>query len=200
MVSQVNSDDGTTSTASANAGTNFAAPTSITTQSYATTVSYTPFLGVAQTNGSNGEQLSLAYDTYGRPLTGTSPYTTSGTPTVTYSYSGSGILPAWQQKTGPDGITTTTLDGFGHTIRAARGDSSSVQSYTDTVYAPCACSPLGKIQKVSQPYAPGGTPAWTTYTYDGMGRTLSTVQPDGASTTTYAYAGSQTKVTSSLTA
>jgi RHS repeat-associated protein len=49
---------------------------------------------------------------------------------------------------------------------------------------------------VSQPYASGGSPsAWTVYTYDGLGRTIKTVQPDGASTTTYAYSGNQTTVT-----
>src|SRR6266576_3713092 len=36
---------------------------------------------------------------------------------------------------------------------------------------------------------------WTVYTYDGIGRTLSVKQPDGASTTTYAYAGNQITVT-----
>jgi len=35
---------------------------------------------------------------------------------------------------------------------------------------------------------PGGTPVWTVYTYDGLGRAVSIQQPDGASTTTYAYA------------
>ena len=70
------------------------------------------------------------------------------------------------------------------------------QSAVDTVYAPCACSPLGKIQKVSAPYAVGGSPtAWTVYTYDGIGRTLTTQLPDGASTTTYSYSGNQTTVT-----
>jgi RHS repeat-associated protein len=103
-----------------------------------------------------------------------------------------------QTKAGPDGVTITTLDGLGRTIRVQRGDSATVDattSYTDTVYAPCACSPLGKVQKVSQPYAPGGTPVWTVYSYDGIGRTLSLVQADGASTTTYSYSGNQTTVT-----
>jgi RHS repeat-associated protein len=77
-----------------------------------------------------------------------------------------------------------------------RGTSArAIQSVVDTVYAPCACSPLGKLKKVSQPYAPGGTVYWTTYTYDAIGRTLSVQQPDGASTTTYSYSGNQTTVT-----
>ena len=50
-------------------------------------------------------------------------------------------------------------------------------------------------QKTSQPYASGDTVYWTTYTYDGIGRTLSVQQPDGASTTTYSYSGNQTTVT-----
>jgi uncharacterized protein RhaS with RHS repeats len=45
------------------------------------------------------------------------------------------------------------------------------------------------------PYAAGGTPpVWTTYTYDGLGRTLTSQLPDGASTTHYTYAGNQTTV------
>ena len=45
---------------------------------------------------------------------------------------------------------------------------------------------MGKLSQVSQPYAPGGTPAYTTYAYDGMGRTLSVTLPDG-SVTRYSY-------------
>jgi YD repeat-containing protein len=45
------------------------------------------------------------------------------------------------------------------------------------------------------PYASGGTPVYTVYTYDGLGRTVSTVKPDGASTTTSAYSGNQATVT-----
>jgi YD repeat-containing protein len=52
------------------------------------------------------------------------------------------------------------------------------------------------MQKVSQPYLSGGSASnWTTYTSDGLGRTVFGQQPDGASTTNYAYSGSQTTVT-----
>lgn len=46
--------------------------------------------------------------------------------------------------------------------------------------APCACSPLGRFFANSQPYTPGGTPVWTTYTYDGRGWPLTATAPDGA--------------------
>jgi len=188
------SSDGATVTASADSATNYAAPQSVTTQSYSETIGYNPWLAISQATGANGEQLSMTYDSAGRPLSGVSPYGA----TTTYSYSASGVIPAWQSKSGPDGGTTTTLDGLGRAIRVARSDSTGVKSYTDTVYAPCACSPLGKLQQVSQPYAPGTATqqiGWTVYNYDGLGRTLSVRQPDAQSTTTYAYSGNQTTVT-----
>jgi YD repeat-containing protein len=183
--------DGSTTSSTLTSATNFAAPTTFATQSYGQNLAYNAWLGVTSTTGLNGEQLSIAYDSYGRPSTATSPY--GG---VTY-YSYSTGLPQQQTKTGPDGFTRTTLDGLGRTIRVERGYSASnIQSVVDTVYAPCACSPLGKIQKVSSPYPSGQSAAnWTVYSYDGIGRTVSTVQPDGASTTTYSYAGNLTTVT-----
>jgi YD repeat-containing protein len=88
--------------------------------------------------------------------------------------------------------SVTSLDGFGRPIHVERGGDHS--SMVDTEYDSCACSPLGKMKRVSQPYAPGGTVYWTTYTYDGLGRTTSVVAPDGA-TTTYLYQGNATTIT-----
>jgi YD repeat-containing protein len=137
--------------------------------------------------------MSLTYDSQGRPATATSPYGTYGTPTIAYAYSAAGVLPVWQTSTGPNGYTKTTLDGFGRSILVESGPSSSaIQSQTSTVYRPCACSPLGKIGQVSQPYAPGATEYWTTYWYDGIGRPLTVQQPDGASQSNYTYLGNTT--------
>ncbi len=77
-------------------------------------------------------------------------------------------------------------------------------SHVDNVYGPCACSPLGKLVATSAPYAVGagevkpatdGTSnvAWTTYAYDGLGRTVAQTAADG-SVTSYVYAGNTTKV------
>ncbi|MFN7173089.1 MAG: RHS repeat domain-containing protein, partial [Fimbriimonadaceae bacterium] len=79
-------------------------------------------------------------------------------------------------------------------VKVESGDSGGTKSIVETQYAPCACSPLGKVWRVSNPYAPGGTPIWTTYSYDAMGRTTALVKPDG-STTTYQYQGNVTTVT-----
>src|SRR6266480_5309391 len=86
------------------------------------------------------------------------------------------------------------MDGFGRAIQVDTGHDSVTVSSVQTQYAACACSPLGKMWRVSQPYAPGATPVWTTYAYDASGRTLSVTAPDG-SVTGYSYAGNQTTVT-----
>jgi hypothetical protein len=96
-------------------------------------------------------------------------------------------------------------DGFGRDAAGEAGYGTTIVSHSDTVYAPCACSPLGKVSKTSLPYAIGaggqitasdgtGNIGWTTYAYDGVGRTLTTTAPDG-SATHYVYLGNTTKVT-----
>jgi YD repeat-containing protein len=186
--------DGSFLTVSADVATNYAAPQTVSTQSYSETIGYNSWLGVTQTTGMNGEQLLMTYDVAGRPATGTSPY---GAVTNFGYTSAVGTTAAKQTKTGPDGFTQTTLDGLGRVTKVERGPgSASIQSVVESKYTPCSCSPLGKLWKVSQPYSPGGSAtAWTVYSYDGIGRTLSVVQPDGASTTSYSYAGAQTTVT-----
>src|ERR1700722_10203151 len=91
----------------------------------------------------------------------------------------------------------TVMDGFGRTIKTIAGYGTTtittVLSTVDAQYAPCGCSPLGKLSQQSQPYAPGGSDAWTVYHYDASGRTTSVVLPDG-STTTYYYEGNWVEV------
>jgi YD repeat-containing protein len=93
--------------------------------------------------------------------------------------------------------TQTTLDGMGRAIKVQSGPGSTpgnAVTETDTVYGPCACSPTGKMTQVSQPFVPGATQYWNTYTYDAIGRTVKVVSPDGASTTTTTYQGNATTV------
>ncbi|HXE64182.1 MAG TPA: hypothetical protein VN519_11620, partial [Bryobacteraceae bacterium] len=195
--------DGPPASSTLNSTTGFMAPSAISIGSVSESFVYNPWLGITQASGPNGT-MYMTYDTYGQPLTATSPFGTYGTPTVTYRnvqkgafdpYTGLTSSVAEQYAIGPDGLTRTTLDGVGRPIKVEKGpDVSHIQSVVDTVYAPCACSPMAKIQSVSQPHAPGGTVYSTVYAYDGIGRPLSVTQPDGASATTYVYTGNQTKV------
>ena len=75
------------------------------------------------------------------------------------------------------------------------GGTSTTLSSTDTIYDTCGCTPIGKPYQVSMPYAPGATPVYKVNTYDAIGRTLTTVLPDGTSTTSYSYQGNIVTVT-----
>ncbi len=59
--------------------------------------------------------------------------------------------------------------GVGRGVKSESGDiiggTWTVRSIVETQYEPCACSPAGKMKRVSLPYAPGGSPIWTEYTY-----------------------------------
>ncbi len=88
-----------------------------------------------------------------------------------------------------------TLDGFGRVIKVEAGYGSTTVSQADTEYDSCGCSPMGKMKRVSMPHAPNAAVYWTTYNYDGLGRTVSVVSADGASTKTYAYSGNTVTVT-----
>jgi len=66
----------------------------------------------------------------------------------------------------------------------------NVVSNVDTDYDSCACSPTGKMVRTSKPYAPGAAVYWTSYMYDGQGRTIQVMEADNASNTTYFYFGS----------
>ncbi len=52
----------------------------------------------------------------------------------------------------------------------------------------------GRVLRSSRPYYTGGTPRWTTFTYDALGRVTRAVFPD-ASDTLYAYHGLSSAVT-----
>ena len=181
---------GTTTFSPVSSITDYTMPDTITTpgsgSGLTTTLGYDPWLSLTSVTNPNLATTSLTYDSLGRPATGTSPYGA----VTTYGYTTAGTLPVQQTSSGPSGFARTTLDGFGRAIKVESGpSSSSIVSWVDTIYQPCACSPLGKIQRVSQPYNGSGTETWTTYWYDGIGRTLTTELPDGASQNNYSYLG-----------
>ncbi|MBV9399757.1 MAG: RHS repeat-associated core domain-containing protein, partial [Bryobacterales bacterium] len=182
--------NGVATSVSTTSATNYAAPSQMTVGSLSQTMSYTSFLGLTNETGPNGASVSLGYDANARPTSATSPFgavttttynDTASPPTIVTSING-----RW---------TRQTLDGLGRTILTETGYGGTTVSQAETVYGPCGCSPVGKMIKQAAPHAPGATPAYTIYTYDGIGRTMSVVAPDGASTTTYIYQGNTVTVT-----
>jgi RHS repeat-associated protein len=191
--------DATNNTTTVALASNDVLPSTLTpnvNSSLATSMTYNSAFAVTSVTGPNGASGTTTYDSYGRPQTSTS--TDGAVTNYTYAYYTSGGQNS-QTATVNNGVANqwkkTVLDGFGRTTSVLTGNGTTTVSETDTQYTPCACSPLGKVSAVSMPYAPGGTPVWTHYTYDSSGRTLTVVQPDGASTTHYAYAANQTTIT-----
>ena len=186
--------NGIQTTVSTSSSTNYAAPSQMTVGSLSTNMSWSSFLGPSSQSGPNGDTASASYDGYARPTGSTSPF--GATTSITYNN------PPFSN-TSPATITTTTngrwsrqtLDGLGHTILSETGDSTGTKSQAESVYTPCACSPALKLQKTAMPHAVGATPVWTQYTYDGIGRTVSVLAPDGSSTSTYLYQGNTVKTT-----
>ena len=147
------------------------------------------FLGITSKTDPNISTTNITYDAYARPSTVKSPHGA----TTTYTYTNS---PPTTKATLNGRWTKTTTDGLGRTIKVEQADSTdTVFSVVDTEYDSCACSPLGKVKRVSQPYAPGGTVYWTTYTYDALGRTTRIDLPNGSGFSTYVYAGNMVTVT-----
>ena len=173
-------------------GTNYAVPSAITPNGNSglqTTLTHNAFLGVTNSAGPNGANASFGYDASGRPGSAVSPLGAS----TAFAYQDSSL----KRTSTTNGHTArTTLDGYGRVIKEERLDTGGVvKSVVDTEYTSCACSPIGKVRRVSMPHAPGGTVYWATRTYDALGRTVSVSQPNNSGTTTYTYEGNNTKET-----
>ena len=181
--------NGVTSAAGTGSSTNYGAPTEVTTNTLTSNMNWSTFLGITSATGPNGDTGAINYDSNARPTTVTSPYGA----TTTYAYNDTASPPNKIATTDGHWVKTV-MDGFGRTIQTVTGYGGTTVSSVDSQYAPCGCSPLGKLSQQSQPYAPGGSDAWTVYHYDASGRTTSTVLPD-SSTTAYVYQGNTVNAT-----
>ena len=184
--------NGNTNTAAAPDAKNVVA-TTITPNGDSTKAMTTGFNSIYQVTsvaGPNGASTSIGYDANARPSTTTSP--TGVVTSFVYD-----DVNRWKKATTNNRWVNSYFDGFGRTLKEETGyGGSTIVSTVETEYDSCGCSPLGKMKRVSRPYAPGGTVYWTTYNYDSQGRVLTVVAPNSSGTTTYLYEGNTTKVTS----
>jgi hypothetical protein len=188
------SNDGQGHTASASMTSNNAVPSQITSNGLSSSFQYNSFLGVTGATGANTETAAFGYDpATSRPSTTTSPHGA----TTNFVYDDT--TTPYKQATTNGKWVKTWMDGLGRTVKVETGFTGATNaqiSVVDTEYGSCACSPVGKVKKVWQPYAKSGSPgAFTENFYDGLGRTLSVAHPGGTGTTTYSYSGNTTTVT-----
>ena len=161
------------------AANNYAVPSVITGGGVTNNFTYASFLSITSVTEPNGSASLPAPTTPRRAPTETTwPHGTQTT------------APATPAATPPPTATTeghwvkTSYDGLGRHVKVERGDGTN-QSQSHSVVDPSTASAPAHPWASSsgfQPYAPGGSIFWTTYTYDGLGRMLTVVAPDGART------------------
>ncbi len=190
-----NTVNGLQSSVTSTNATNYTAPSQITVGSLSNSLSYSSFLSLTNETDPNGASTTIGYDAMARPTSTTSPF--GATTTTSYYDTAS---PPYAQTTVNGRWTRTTMDGLGRTIKTETGDASGTLSAAETVYNSCGCSPTGKMVQTALPHVPGATPVWTTYTYDGIGRTLTktTAGTDTTSTTSYSYQGNTVRVSDAV--
>ena len=133
----------------------------------ATSFGYANSWAVSSVTGPNGDNGTMGYDGAGQPTHTVLPDGATIDYTYTYFPSANTQTATQTQPTQTQPLpltgtrrTITTTDGFGRVTRVEQGHDLLTVTQVDTQYGPCACSPLGKMTRVSLPYAPGGTPVW----------------------------------------
>ncbi len=151
----------------------------------ASSYQWNSYLKLSSASGPNGASASFTYDSMSRPASTTSPHGA----VTSFAYGQTQTTATTNGK-----WVKTTTDGLGRTTKVESGYGTTTVSVVETEYAPCACSPLGKVKRVSMPYAPGAAVYWTEYEYDARGRTVKVTPPGNAGYTSYVYEGNTVKV------
>jgi YD repeat-containing protein len=153
----VTDESGVTINNSTSSATQYSLPEVITpggNGNLATSIGYNSSWGVTSVTGANGANATTSYDSYGRPSSSKIP--DGAITNYTYTYN-----PNTQTATLGSRWSKTTLDGVRRPVKVETGNGGTTVSVAETEYAPCACSPLGKLKRTARPHAPGGSPQWT---------------------------------------
>ncbi|HEY6251223.1 MAG TPA: RHS repeat-associated core domain-containing protein [Candidatus Angelobacter sp.] len=133
----------------------------------------------ASVTDTNGLKTTFTRDLDNRPLTTTTPDSV----VVTAGYDDASARPSATNSNSVNSLVTrTTLDGRGRTLSHQVLNGSSLVSTTAFSY-----NIMGQLLQASNPYGPNDTVQKTTYTYDHLGRILSTTPPavDGSGQNPY---------------
>ena len=119
--------NGLITTATVTSATNYAAPSTITTNLLSSSMNWSSFLGLSSATGPNGDTGSITYDTTARPHTTTSPLGA----VTTYTYNDNATPPNQIATTNGHWVRTN-MDGFGRPINALTGNGTTTVSEVDT--------------------------------------------------------------------
>jgi len=182
-----------------NSTTVYAYPSSVTRGATGTqlTTSASYDLGtglVTNTTDPNGQVTYFNYDALERISSVTGPLNTS----QTVSYDDNSTAPAVTQTTavdtGKSAVQISTMDGLGRVTKTQTQDGAGGNcSAVATQY-----NGAGQVTQVSNPYSCSGSPVYTQYHYDTLGRVAMVIPTDGSSSsnnTQYLYSGNSTTVT-----
>ncbi len=160
---------------------------------FTTNFTYDNYLGLLLTStDENGQQTQYQYDSMNRTTAVLLPPQSGTVVQMNTGYDDNAVSPtvnSYTTNSGNTAQTVTTLDGLGHVMQVDNKDGSTVIGTTKSVY-----DKLWRRTQVSNPYAPNETPVYTTFAYDGLGRTIR-VTPPSAGYTQYAYSGNTVVVT-----
>ena len=117
----------------------------------------------------NGAVTRFTYDIDGRPRTVTTP---DGVVSTTTYDDGSPLPTISASSTATPGSTQTVVGAFGPLTASVLDSHAAVVSTKAASY-----DAMGRVVSTSNPYGPADTPLLTQYTYDPLGRRLSTTPP-----------------------
>ncbi|GAB4240677.1 MAG: hypothetical protein Kow00109_15880 [Acidobacteriota bacterium] len=133
----------------------------------------------------NGATTTYSYDAYNRRVGESRP--DGGWTQWRYydSWNAGAYRTVEEVETAVDAGTTVVerryFDAVGRLLRSEQEAGGVVLSRVDREYGACNCG--GRVAWVSEPYAPGQTPVWWERHYDGLGRLVLEVPPDGTTST-----------------
>jgi RHS repeat-associated protein len=121
----------------------------------------------------NGQKTTATYDAAGRPSTTLTPDQVL----TTVSYDDLGLSPSATVFSTANSLhSTSTVDGLGRQLKRQTFNGTALVSTVSQVN-----DILGRAAQTSNPYGPSDMPAFTTVTYDNLGRPTQVAPPASAS-------------------